>query len=169
MPQPGDTYDLHDAERVTVRSHTAALLEVEARWLPAPAGPLAHRHPHQAERFAVQSGELSVELDGTTRVLRAGDELEIPQGAAHRMFNSGDEPAVATWQTRPALRTAEFWRDMDAARRTRPTDAHGMLTPVAAGPLLHGYRDVFQIAWPAPVRTAVLAALRVAARLKGYR
>jgi quercetin dioxygenase-like cupin family protein len=169
MAHPGETYELHDAERVTVRSHTPELLEVEARWLPAPAGPLAHRHPHQAERFAVQAGELSVELAGAVRVLRAGDELEIPAGAAHRMFNSGDEPAIATWQTRPALRTADFWREMDAARRTRPTDGHGMLTPVAAAPLLHEYRDTFQLAWPAPVRIAALAALRAAARVKGYR
>jgi hypothetical protein len=84
------------------------------------------------------------------------------------MWNSGSTPVRATWQTRPALRTADFWAAVDAARHKRPTDAHGMLTPVAAAPLLHEYRTEFALALPAPVRATAMTALRIAARLKRY-
>jgi mannose-6-phosphate isomerase-like protein (cupin superfamily) len=164
-----ETYELHDAERVTIRHHAPDLLEVAAEWQPEGRGkPLAHRHPRQAERFVVEDGALSIELDGVTRVLGPGDELDVPAGTAHRMWNAGPAVCRATWQTRPALRTAEFWRAMDAARTMRPTDAHGLLTPVAAAPLLHEYRHEFQLAWPAPVRAVALTLLRTAARLRGW-
>jgi hypothetical protein len=39
---------------------------------------------------------------------------------------------------------------------------------VAAAPLLHTYRDEFQLALPAPVRVAALTVLRAVARLRGY-
>jgi hypothetical protein len=85
------------------------------------------------------------------------------------MWNSGDVPVRATWQTRPALRTAEFWRAMTAARATRPTGKGGVLTPVAAAPLLRKYRAEFQLALPAALERPALAVLGAAARIKGYK
>jgi mannose-6-phosphate isomerase-like protein (cupin superfamily) len=168
MPQAGDTYDLHDHERVTVTTLTHELLEVEAEWGAAEHRPLAHVHAAQDERFVVHEGELTLDAGGQRRTLRAGDNADVPRGTPHRMWNSGSTPVRATWQTRPALRTADFWAAVHAARRTCPTDAHGMLTPVAAAPLLHEYRTEFALALPAPVRATAMTALRVAARLRGY-
>ncbi|MCW3023488.1 MAG: hypothetical protein JWR30_2810 [Conexibacter sp.] len=168
MPGVGDTYELHDHERVAVTALTPELLEVEAEWGAAEHRPLAHVHAAQDERFVVHEGELTIDAGGQRRTLRAGDTADVARGTPHRMWNSGTTPARATWQIRPALRTADFWTAVDAARRTRPTDAHGMLTPVAAAPLLHEYRTEFALALPAPVRAPAMTALRVAARLRGY-
>jgi mannose-6-phosphate isomerase-like protein (cupin superfamily) len=159
------TYQLHDGERLTLRGRTPELLEVEAEWGPSATKPLPHRHPGQDERFVVHEGELTVDLDGTRRVLHAGDELEVPRGRAHRMWNSGAGPCRATWQVRPALRTEEFWEAVHIARQTKPTDAHGMLTPVAAAPILRTFRDEFRLAWPEPVQAPALLALSAIARL----
>jgi mannose-6-phosphate isomerase-like protein (cupin superfamily) len=164
-----ETFELHDTERLTVTAHTPELLEVEAEWGPAAHRPPPHLHPSQDERFVVAEGELTVELDGATRVLHAGDALDVPRGTPHRMWSSGAGPARATWQTRPALRTADFWRELDAARRTRPTGKGGLLTPVAIAPLLRRYRPEFQLALPAPLERTALAALNAAARVKGYK
>jgi quercetin dioxygenase-like cupin family protein len=165
------TYQLHDNERVTVTTLTPELLEVEAEWGTGGAGhrPPPHLHPSQDERFVLHEGEVTAELDGLRQTIQAGETLDIPRGTPHRMWNSGTGPARATWQTRPALRTAEFWEAMDAARRTRPTGSGGMLTPVAVAPLLREYRAEFQLALPAPLERAALAVLGVAARAKGYR
>jgi mannose-6-phosphate isomerase-like protein (cupin superfamily) len=168
MPGVGDTYELHDHERVAVTALTPELLEVEAEWGAAEHRPLAHVHAAQDERFVVHEGELTIDAGGQRRTLRAGDTADVARGTPHRMWNSGETPARATWQIRPALRTADFWTAVDAARRTRPTDAHGMLTPVAAAPLLHEYRTEFALALPAPVRAVATTTLRIAARLRGY-
>jgi hypothetical protein len=144
-------------------------LEVGAEWGAAEHRPLAHVHGAQDERFVLHEGELTVDLDGERHTLRPGDALEVPRGTPHRMWNSGATPARATWQTRPALRTADFWRAVHDARAAgRPTDAHGMLTPVAAAPLLREFRTEFRLALPAPVGRAALAILGLAARVKGY-
>jgi quercetin dioxygenase-like cupin family protein len=164
-----ETYELHGAERVTVREHTPELLEVAVEWDPGDHRPLPHVHAAQDERFVIEDGELTADLDGTRHTLRAGDTLDVPRGTKHRMWNSGTVAVHATWQVRPALRTAEFWSQMHEARKVRPTDAHGMLTPVAAAPLLNRYRTEFRLALPAPVERAALTVLGLAARLKGYR
>jgi quercetin dioxygenase-like cupin family protein len=164
------TFVLHDAERVTVTTLTPELLEVAAEWDPADHRPPPHRHAAQDEHFAINAGALTVELDGNPpRTLRAGDTLDIPRGTPHRMYNAGTEQARATWQTRPALRTAEFWAEMHAARQTRPTSHGGLLTPVAVAPLLRRYRTEFQLALPAPLERTALAVLGAAARVRGYR
>lgn len=168
------TYQLHDTERLTLRTLTPELLEVDAEWGPAHDGeshrPPPHLHPSQDERFAIAEGALTVEIDGVERTIRAGQTLDIPRGTPHRMWNaSATTPARGTWQTMPALRTAEFWEAMDAARRERPTGKGGVLTPVGVAPLLRKYRAEFQLAWPAPLERSALAVLGLAARAKGYR
>jgi mannose-6-phosphate isomerase-like protein (cupin superfamily) len=171
MPQPGDVFALTDHERLTVTQLDPDLLEVQAEWSAAGAGhrPPPHLHPRQDEHFVVHEGELGAEVDGTALTVRAGQTLDIPAGTPHRMWNAGATPVRATWQTRPALRTAEFWAEMDAARRTRPTGKGGVLTAVAVAPLLKKYRAEFQLALPAPLERGALAVLGAAARAKGYR
>ena len=161
------TYELHDGERVTVRRHAPEVLEVEAEWAPAAAKPLPHLHPAQDERFEILEGELTIDLDGTRHVLRAGDGLDVPRATKHRMWNSGDAVARATWRTMPAGRTAGFWQAVHEARKTKPTDAHGMLTPPAAAPILRAYRDTFRLALPDAVARPALLALSAVGRLRG--
>jgi mannose-6-phosphate isomerase-like protein (cupin superfamily) len=167
-PAP-ETFQLTGSERLTVTIDTPELLEVEAAWEAGSKAPPPHLHPSQDERFVIHEGALTVELDGETRTVRAGETLDIPKGTSHRMWNAGAQTAKATWQTMPALRTADFWRAMDAARRTRPTNADGVLTAVAAAPILKRHRAEFQLAVPAPLEKAALAVLGAAARFKGYK
>lgn len=52
------------------------------------------KHARRAERWVVIRGEGVVTLDGEDIVMKAGDTVFIPKGAAHRMTNSGGEPLV---------------------------------------------------------------------------
>jgi mannose-6-phosphate isomerase-like protein (cupin superfamily) len=168
MPE-SETFRLTGSETLTVTAHTPELLEVEAEWRAGAKPPPPHLHPSQDERFAIHEGELTAEVGGETRTLRAGDVLEVPRGTPHRMWNAGAGPARATWQTRPALDTIGFWREMSEARATRPTNADGILSPVAVAPILKRHRAEFQLALPAPLERTALAVLSTAARIKGYK
>jgi mannose-6-phosphate isomerase-like protein (cupin superfamily) len=52
------------------------------------------RHAKRAEHWFVVAGRGTVTLNGTIRHLGAGDAVDIPTGAAHRVENAGDEPLV---------------------------------------------------------------------------
>lgn len=173
MARTGDVFTLHDGERVTVRTPAAEtngeLLEVEAEWAPLEHRPPVHFHPAQTERFEVREGELSVEVEGATHVLRTGDSFDIPRGAVHKMWNSGETTTRASWQVRPALRTEEFFATVHGLRASGHRNRAGMLTPLAAGAVLAEYRDEFRVPIPGPLQRPVLAVLGALARVRGYR
>jgi mannose-6-phosphate isomerase-like protein (cupin superfamily) len=114
------------------------LHEMRATYRPGSALPPAHLHPHQSEHFAVLQGEMWCRVDGRETTLRAGDTLDIPAGSVHQMRNPGAVDAVVTWQTRPALRTAEFHQQIAEARRAG--DISAMLAVVSE------FADVFVLA-----------------------
>ena len=117
----------------------AETLAVEAEYGPDGSPPPKHWHPAQDERFRVLEGALRVRVDGIERELRSGEEIEIPRGAVHQMWNPGSAPARASWETRPAGRT-EQW-----------------------------FRDVFRLAGPDALLRGAFAVLAMVGRARGYR
>jgi Cupin domain len=117
----------------------------------------------------VLEGALRVRLDGTEHELHRGDTLDVPAGAVHQMWNDGDVAARANWRTEPAGRTAEWFAELDALRRSGRVGANGMPGPLAFGAYLTEYPDVIRLAGPQPLIRAALALLGVAGRLRGYR
>lgn len=61
--------------------------------------------PSDVEFVLVVSGELEIELDGRTDVLRAGDALTFVPRTPHAFRNIGDAPARVLWVLVPALPT----------------------------------------------------------------
>jgi mannose-6-phosphate isomerase-like protein (cupin superfamily) len=132
---------------VKTAAETAGALHVqEARYAPHSQPPPYHRHPRQDERFILMEGSLHFLVGGEERIVHAGQHLDIPRGVLHNAHNPGDAPALAIWETRPALRTAEFFYAMNRAMRGR---ARPPLTEAAA--ILHEYRDEFELARPSPL------------------
>jgi quercetin dioxygenase-like cupin family protein len=164
-----ETLKLTPSESVTVREDTPGALEVEGRWGPGGTPPPKHFHPSQDERFEVTAGELHAWVDGEERVLRAGDVLEIPRGTVHQMWNPGPAEARAIWRTTPAMRTASWFRAIDAVHRSGRVGSNGMPGPLAYGVMLSEYRDVFRLAGPDLLLRPALAALGAIGRARGYR
>ena len=52
------------------------------------------KHAQRAEHWMVVGGTAKVTLDGNDIKLVAGEYIDIPIGAAHRVENPGDEPLI---------------------------------------------------------------------------
>lgn len=52
------------------------------------------RHRRRSEHWYVVKGKGVVTLDGEEIPVEGGSSVDIPQGAAHRIGNTGDEPLV---------------------------------------------------------------------------
>jgi quercetin dioxygenase-like cupin family protein len=83
------------------------LLEMEATYPGSDTLPPEHLHPQQTEQFEVLQGSIRALIDGTEHRYEAGEKFEIPPGTPHQL--GAEEPARLRWETRPALRTAEFF------------------------------------------------------------
>lgn len=132
---------------VQTGAETGGALHVqEARYPPHSPRPPYHRHPNQAERFEIVEGALQFVIGGETRLVRAGEHIDVPKNTFHLAQNPGDVPTLAIWETRPALRTAEFFVAMSNAMRGR---ARPRLVDAAA--ILTEYRPEFELAKPSPL------------------
>jgi quercetin dioxygenase-like cupin family protein len=76
----------------------------------APGGgvPFEHYHAKQSEYFRMVEGELTLRVDGETRLLRAGDEMTLAPGTRHSIKNEGDVEAHCYVEYHPALKS-EWW------------------------------------------------------------
>lgn len=128
--------------RLEFTTTTPELHEMRATYAPGSPFPPAHLHPAQTERFTVHEGQLLFLVDGVQSTVGGGEVIEVPPGAVHQVRNPGEVPAVATWQTRPALRTADFHCEIAAARESGDV---GRLLAV-----VEEFADVFVLA-PQPV------------------
>lgn len=52
------------------------------------------KHAHRSEHWFVVAGEGAVTLDDDITDVKSGDSIDIPQGAAHRVHNTGHIPLV---------------------------------------------------------------------------
>jgi mannose-6-phosphate isomerase-like protein (cupin superfamily) len=126
---------------VRTAAESGGALHVQEARYPAHSPPApVHRHPKQDERFVIVEGSLLFRIAGKDTLVRAGNALEIPRGTFHRAYNSEDVPTLVIWETRPALRTGEFFAAMGRASRGR---ARPRLIDAAA--ILNEYRDEFEL------------------------
>jgi quercetin dioxygenase-like cupin family protein len=164
----GDVFELNDHEKVTVRTSSAELLEMDAEWQPSAHKPLPHSHPSQDEHFEVTEGQLSVKLGSQTRELGAGDTVDVPRGVVHTFRNSGTTTARAKWQVRPAQRTEEFFRAVDSLRKQGHGTSAGV-SPPAGALLAKEFSAEFRPALPQVARSLFLPALAAYAKRRGYK
>ena len=161
--------ELTPHESVRILSDSAEALEVEGAWAPGGSPPPKHFHPAQSERFEVLEGTLRARVGGNEHELGVGDTLEVPAGAIHQMWNEGEGTARAIWRTEPAGRTAEWFAELDALRRSGRIGRNGMPGPLAFGAYLTEYADVIRLAGPQPLLRGALGLLGAAGRVRGYR
>lgn len=69
------------------------------------------RHRRRAEHWFVVAGEAQVVLDGGGRTLHAGESIDIPLGAAHRIANVGPDELVLV-----EVQTGDYFGEDDIER-----------------------------------------------------
>jgi mannose-6-phosphate isomerase-like protein (cupin superfamily) len=131
--------------------------EQRVEYFPGSRFPPTHLHPSQDEHFEVEQGRMLFVVDGTEHLVAAGGTIDIPRGTPHRARNaSSSQPAFVRWETRPALRTTEFF-----TVAARLGDHRALLESAL---LAAEYDDVFVLSSPTRLLVPVLAAV---ARLRG--
>ncbi len=154
----------------TAAETDGALLEMEATYEPGSVEPLEHFHPKQDEHFEILAGTMKAEIGGERRTLRAGDTVEVPAVTEHAMWNGGDEEARVKWETRPALRSEEFFRTIGALAREGKLTTRGARDPLAGAAVMQQFRDEFRpTSPPALVQTLAFPVLAAVAGLLGRR
>jgi hypothetical protein len=109
------------------------ILTIDAHYHPRSKPPIMHLHPYQSETITLLDGRLQAVIGGEASVCEAGQTVRIPAGTPHQMWNPFAEPARTRWETRPALRTAQFLQQVHSSRNK-----------LALAACLYEYRDVFR-------------------------
>lgn len=113
---------------------------------PRAAGPMPHIHPIIEERVKVVVGSLKVKVDGEDKTLQVGDEMVIKPGAAHALWNDGDEEVRFEAQASPALKLETFIETIFGLARDGKTNKKGMPNRLQAAVLISEYSDEMQLA-----------------------
>jgi quercetin dioxygenase-like cupin family protein len=141
------------------------LLAMEATYEPSSAKPIEHYHPRQSEHFEIHEGTLHALIGGEERELHAGDSLDIEPGVAHAMWNEGPGVARTRWETRPALRTEDFFETVFRLARGEATGKPGRLQIAV---LASEFRSEFRTTSPPPaIQAVVVGVLAPIGRLLG--
>jgi cupin domain len=132
--------------------------------------PVVHFHPRQREHFEILDGVLHARIGDSERELHAGDTVDIEHGVPHAMWNEGPDTARSRWQTRPALRTEDFFQTTFRLAREGKTNENGMPGPLQLAVIAGEYRDEFRTTSPPQaLQGIVLAVLAPVGRLLGRR
>jgi quercetin dioxygenase-like cupin family protein len=146
------------------------LLEMEATYEPGSVEPLEHFHPQQDEHFEIVAGRMEAQVGGERRTLSEGDVLDIPAGTVHAMWNSTGEETRVIWQTRPALRSEEFFRLVGRLAQEGQLTPKGTRNPLVGAAVMQDFRDEFRPTNPpAAVQAVAFPVLAVVARILGRR
>jgi mannose-6-phosphate isomerase-like protein (cupin superfamily) len=135
---------------------------LEARVTVAPGGrpARAHIHPHQEERFEVQSGSLIFLAGDEERAVSAGQSLVVPPGTPHQFFNRTDVDAGFIGRLTPSGKLGLFFGQMSGLDFS-PGFLQMML-------FVQAY-EVYPASPPPAVMRAISFLLAPTARLVGYR
>lgn len=154
----------------TAADTAGALLEMESTYAPGSAEPPLHYHPVQAEDFQILAGEMTVHINGSTRVLKAGDKLAIPANTPHAMWNQGSQQAMINWQVRPALNMEQFFETIVGLAADGKTNTNGVPGLLQISLLMNKFSGVIRLVKPAyTVQRIIFGLLSPVARLRGYR
>jgi quercetin dioxygenase-like cupin family protein len=123
-------------------------MQSETRVRPGGGVSVAHRHPQLTERFEVLEGELTVKLDGETRVLTAGEQVTIPPGAAHHYANRSQADCAFRCEVWPAARFEAMVVTLFALGMEGRTNARGAPSPLQMAVILDEFGDVMELAGP---------------------
>ncbi len=158
--------------RKTTRDTDGQLLQMD--WIGRPgwkAGPV-HVHSFQEERFKVLSGTLGSHLAGVERRHKPGDEVVVPAGVKHTVWNEGAEEVHALVEFRPASLRSEIMLEtvFGLAQDGKLSSAGIPKNPLRLALIVHDYEDQIYLAQPPlAVQRVLFGSLAAIGRLLGYR
>jgi Cupin domain len=120
--------------------------------------------------FTTLEGELTVERDGLTSILREGETAVVEPGVWHDWWNASDRDARVRVEITPGERFAHMIETLYGLARLGHTNAKGMPHPLQLALFAREFSDVIVFRSPPPaVQRAIFGALAPLARWRGYR
>ncbi len=141
-------------------------------WRSQPGGAITeHIHPHQLERFTITAGEAHFTVNGETRVVRAGETLDVPAGVPHSESNQGSVEVTGTIELRPALGMKELFEAFAGLASEGKTTSRGApRNPLQLGATVWRFRHESRATSPPIwIQNLILPPLWVLAKLFGIR
>ena len=126
-----------------------------------------HIHSKQEETFAVTRGTIRFRINGQEMDAATGQNVVIPAGTRHVLWNPSDEEASMTVWLRPALKTEVFFETFFGLARDGKTNTRGLPNLFQTAILVADYQET-QALLP-PALPLLLKLLTPFARLLGYR
>ena len=152
------------------RDDTGPFTRGRLRVAPGGSGPPRHVHPNHRERFEVESGELTVHLDGERLVLSEGESVVVPRGSPHGFENETDRPVVFTGTIRPASRITHVIATLFGLAHDGKLRADGSPRFLQAMVFARGMKDEIYLASPPyPVQWLMWTIMAPIGRLVGCR
>ena len=146
------------------------LLEMESSFEPHSLQPPLHYHPHQFEDFSVLEGELTVNVNGSLRILKKGDQLHIPANTRHAMWNAGNVKTMVNWKVQPALNSEQLFETFAGLANDNKTNPEGMPSFLQVLLTANKFSNTFRMAKPPYFAQKLLFTLLTPiCRLLGYR
>lgn len=159
-------------ERFEIRDHSSEVLRFDYSLAPGgfAVGRIEHAHPRQQETFEIQTGELTVSIDGDEWVATPGTQFTIPARTPHTVWNDGQEEIHAIVEIRPALGIETFFETMSGLARDGETNRWGLPGPLQLAVIANEFREeLYFPALPVTVQRTMAAALAPVGRSVGYR
>jgi quercetin dioxygenase-like cupin family protein len=126
-----------------------------------------HIHPKQEESFEVTKGTIRFRINGQEMDAATGQNVVIPAGTRHVLWNPSDEEASMTVWLRPAFKTEVFFETFFGLARDGKTNTRGLPNLLQTAVLVADYQET-QVLLP-PAVPLLLKLLTPFARLLGYR
>jgi mannose-6-phosphate isomerase-like protein (cupin superfamily) len=133
---------------------------------PGYTGPPEHYHLQSEEGFDVREGAVTFTLDGTDRVVGAGERTTVDTGVRHTFRNAGDERAIVLTEIHSPGRLRQVLPTLGGLAHDDTMDTDDTLQQAMIARRLEG-NTVFT-EQERPVASAVTDALAPVARLAGY-
>jgi len=111
-------------------------------------GPVAHRHPLQEETFHVKAGTFAITIEGKEQVVKAGEMVTIPHGAAHSWHIVGKDELHLLTEFRPALHFEEIIETICGLAQAGKMDKKGNPNALQMTVTLNEYPGEFWLEGP---------------------
>jgi mannose-6-phosphate isomerase-like protein (cupin superfamily) len=128
-----------------------------------------HLHPGLIERFTVLEGELTVRLDGTTRLLHEGENAEIRPGQWHDWWNAADRDARVLVEVLPGERFLYLIETIFGLAQGGHVNEKGMPDLLQTVMLGRAFSDTVQFRSPPPTVQKALSLVLACSRAVGPR
>jgi mannose-6-phosphate isomerase-like protein (cupin superfamily) len=169
---PGTVVSSPRGTRIEVKESSPERLVLERQLPPGTGKTPEHVHQDGIERFELLGGEATGSVDGRSRLLSAGDVLEVPVGAKHvHPHTSESQTATVIHTIEPRVRFvdvffASYFEWLREGKTDRQDEPH-LLGVMAV--MRVGGGGTWVAGPPVPLQKGLAQVLGLVAAMRGYR